>query len=425
MKNRYTQCLDALSSIYIDGKYIAQAIEPYMSDSNASIITKVVYGVVENDIQLDYIINQLVKKVKDIPVRIVLKIGAYSLGHLDNIPDYAIVNDCVNLVKSVGFGSASGLVNAVLKKISTRAYNMPKVGDKDYLSVTYSIPQWLVDRLVIDYGETVVSILSSDKIPSTVRVNRLKSTDTEFRSLMDNNNIRYLETVLPNCFAVDYKALNKNKSIRALCVPQGLSSMLVIDSFDCQPDMIALDCCAAPGGKSIYLAEKLTNGHVESWDIHPHRVKLIEDYSKSVGATNVIAKVQDSTIVDPTLFDKFDLVLCDVPCSGIGTMLSKPDVLLNRKEEDIDSLNAIQFKILEVCSQYVKEGGQLIYSTCSILKDENERIVSRFLDGHKDYAISPITLPVESIEGIGNTLLPDISRTDGFYIARINRCKIH
>lgn len=412
---KYYDSYKILSDLY-NGKYLSQAMENLPAE-NGGFITRVVYGCLEKDIFLDYIIKQLVPKMKDKKLEIVLKIGTYSLLFMDNLPDYSIVNDCVELTRKVGLSSAAGLTNAVLKKVSKGEYRKPAESN---LSAIYSKPQWFINMLTKDYGkEFVKTLFSCDyKNKTTVRINRQTTNDQAFKEQLKALKIPFTSTVLDNALEVDYSRLLKEKSLQDKCTPQTLSSMMVVDCFDIKGNEQALDCCAAPGGKSVYLAEKLTNGQVYSWDIHPHRVELIKKYANRMKANNILAEVVDSQVYQEKYKEKFDLVLCDVPCSGTGTFYSKPDIFLNRKSGDIAELNELQYAIVSNCSKYLKRGAQLIYSTCSILKAENQGIMQKFLADNPNFRVDLPDIK-GCIKDNGINLFPSTTDTDGFYIMRL------
>ncbi len=391
---------------------------------NKAIVTKIVYGVIEEEIKDQYIIDQLAKKVKDLPVKIILKIGTYCLLNLDNIPNYAVVNECVKLTKKYRVSSASGLVNAVLKKISQKEYKLPVKNDKlKYLSITYSKPLWFIEKLLQDYDFDFVEALVSCKLKplTTVRVNTGKIKTSLFKTMLKNAGVDYQETFFDDALAVDYKKLVNIQNMLGMYTIQNLGSMIVCKTATINSGDKILDCCAAPGGKSVYLALLNNEGSVESWDIHPHRVELIKKYAQGQGVTNISAKVYDATVIDQDKIGAYDIVVCDVPCSGLGVFGSKPDILLNKKLEDIKELSLIQSKILQTCSNYVKSGGQLIYSTCTITKDENQNVIKDFLASNADFAVD--MTDTEKFNYIrdeyGLTTYPHVSGIDGFFVSRM------
>ena len=428
MKNYLQVCFNTLNNIYKDGAYSNIELNKQLSNvkQDKAIITKVVYGTIENDIKLEYIIKSLAPKVKDLPVKIILKMGGYMILDL-NVPDYAIVNECVKLTKSVGFTSASGLVNAVLKKIVNKDFELPKkeVNFSKYLSINYSKPEWFVKMLIADYGKDMAEGIISTKLEDTtsIRVNTARISEAKFKALLKGNSIEYKDTPIGNVLHVDYSKLNGCDKLNGLYTVQNMGSIMICDSAQVQDKSKVLDVCAAPGGKTMYLASLNLNGTVEAWDLHEHRVALVEKYRDRMGLTNVTAKVCDASKFNQAYVQKYDLVICDVPCSGLGVVNSKPDILLGKTAESFAELPEIQYQILDNCSNYVKLGGAIVYSTCTINKKENSEVIKRFLENHKDFKVDfvkPKYIDV-LVDDYGYTTLANISGIEGFYFARLIR----
>ncbi len=427
MKNYLQVCFNALNNIYKNGAYSNIELNKQLSNikGDKQLITKIVYGTIENDIKLEYIIKSLAPKVKDLPVKIVLKIGGYMATELST-PPYAIVNECVKLTKVIGFTSASGLVNAVLKKIINKEYSMPDEKNfVKYLSITYSKPEWFVKMIIRDYGKEMAKDFLATKLDdsTTIRVNTAKISEAEFKSLLKGQNIAFTDTPIGNVLNVEYSKLNGCDKLNGLYTVQNIGSIMICDSSEVQDGSKILDVCAAPGGKTIYLATLNPNGTVEAWDLHEHRVALVEKYRDRMGLNNVTAKVCDASKEVKACIQKYDLVMCDVPCSGLGVVNSKPDILLGKTEESFADLPEIQYSILDNCSKYVKLGGTIIYSTCTINKKENEEVIKRFLENHKDFKVDykkPKYIDVLAGD-YGYTTLANISKTEGFFFARLIR----
>ncbi len=428
MKNYLQVCFNALNNIYKEGAYSNIELNKQLNSikQDKALITKIVYGTIENDIKLEYIIKFLAPKVKDLPVKIVLKMGSYMALDLST-PPYAIVNECVRLTKAVGFSSASGLVNAVLKKVVNKEYDLPKKENNysRYLSINYSKPEWFVKMLIRDYGKEMTESLLATKLDNTttIRVNTAKISEAEFKALLKSSDIEYQDTPIGNVLNVEYSKLNGCEKLNGLYTVQNIGSIMICDSAGVQDKSEILDVCAAPGGKTMYLASLNLNGTVEAWDLHEHRVALVEKYRDRMGLTNVTAKVCDASKFVQSCVQKYDLVMCDVPCSGLGVVNSKPDILLGKDEHSFDELPEIQYQILSNCSNYVKLGGTLIYSTCTINKKENSEVIKRFLDEHKDFKVD-FTKPkyIEVLaDDYGYTTLANISGIEGFYFARLIR----
>ena len=258
---------------------------------------------------------------------------------------------------------------------------------------------------------------------TTIRVNTAKISEAEFKSLLKGQNIAFTDTPIGNVLNVEYSKLNGCDKLNGLYTVQNIGSIMICDSSEVQDGSNILDVCAAPGGKTIYLATLNPNGTVEAWDLHEHRVALVEKYRDRMGLNNVTAKVCDASKEVKACIQKYDLVMCDVPCSGLGVVNSKPDILLGKTEESFADLPEIQYSILDNCSKYVKLGGTIIYSTCTINKKENEEVIKRFLENHKDFKVDykkPKYIDVLAGE-YGYTTLANISKTEGFFFARLIR----
>lgn len=429
MGNYLNVCYKALHSIYKDGAYSNLEVNKQLSNTNIKqdkdLITKIVYGTVENDIKLEYIIKSLAPKVKDLPVKIVLKMGIYMALDL-NIPSYAVVNENVKLIKSVGVSSASGLVNAVLKKVVNNEYSLPSERNlKKYLSIQYSKPEWFVEMIMSQYGKAFAKDFFAKKLnpTTTIRVNTAKISESEFKALLKNLNIAYSDTFLGNVLEVDYKKLNGVERLLGLYTVQNIGSIIICDTAEIKDGSKVLDTCSAPGGKTMYIASINKQGIVDAWDLHPHRVELVEKYKQRMQITNVNVSQKDATILNKASIKAYDTVICDVPCSGLGVIYSKPDILISKATEDIDSLPELQYKILSTSSEYVALGGALVYSTCTVNKKENEEVVKKFLAEHKDFKID-YKLPkgIDVVDsGFGFTTMPNVSGIEGFFVSRMIR----
>ena len=427
MINALNSAYECLSSIYREKSFSSITLNEILnktSKDDKKLVTKIVYGVLDKDIELDYIINKFTSNVKP-AILPILKIGTYCLKYL-SIPDYALVNECVNLTKKIGKSGISGFVNAVLKNIakniSAEKIEYPKNFDEN-LSIRYSYPIWAVKMIVNDYGkeeaEKIISYCPKHNL-THVRINKKLTNCIKFKELLEKNNIKYIDSELEDAFYVEGMA-EKIKS--DLYTVQSASSMLVCKSVGLRDGEKLLDVCAAPGGKSVYLAS-VSNVEVVACDVHPHRLKLVESYAKRMGETIKVC-LSDATVFSAKFEGKFDKVLCDVPCSGFGVLESKPDIKLFRTENDISALSGLQLKILSNCSRYVKIGGSLIYSTCTIFKKENEDVVKKFLEQNNSFEYEDvITEPrVEKNSNGYIQFLPYKHEVDGFFIAKLKRIK--
>ena len=400
-----------------------------LDEKDIGLISELVYGVTTWRLTLDEIIKKYSKiKLKKISPWIIniLRMGIYQIIFLDKIPKSAAVNESVNLAKRYGHSSSSNFVNAILRKVEKTDYDdfFEIEDDIDRISKTTSMPQWIVEELVKENGIKIAEQIcknSNLKPNITIRVNRLKIAKKELIQKLEQKGIECKEPENEEMNTQDFLILSKVKNIENLqefkdgfFTIQDLSAGQAAKILDPRPVEMVLDACSAPGGKTTYLAELMENkGKIKAWDIHEHRTKLVEQNANRLGINIIETQVKDATQYDKNLDEKFDKILLDVPCLGIGVIKRKPDIKWQRKPEDIEEITLIQRKILENCSKYLKKGGTLVYSTCSILKEENEEIVIKFLSENKQFEIDG--------ENMVN-ILPNKEK-DGFFICKIYRKK--
>lgn len=398
-----------------------------LDEKDIGLISELVYGVTTWRLTLDEIIKKYSKiKLKKISPWIIniLRMGIYQIIFLDKIPKSAAVNESVNLAKRYGHSSSSNFVNAILRKVEKTDYDdfFEIEDDIDRISKTTSMPKWIVEELVKENGIKIAEQIcknSNLKPNITIRVNRLKIAKKELIQKLEQKGIECKEPENEEMNTQDFLILSKVKNIENLqefkdgfFTVQDLSAGQTAKILDPRPGEMVLDACSAPGGKTTYLAELMENkGKIKAWDIHEHRTKLVEQNANRLGINIIETQVKDATQYDKSLDEKFDKILLDVPCLGIGVIKRKPDIKWQRKPEDIEEITLIQRKILENCSKYLKKGGTLVYSTCSILKEENEEIVMKFLSENKQFEIDG--------ENMVN-ILPNKEK-DGFFICKIYR----
>lgn len=400
MNNPLTDPYLVLSKIYSGGKYLKQAIkETPLDPVNKAASVKIIYGVLEKDVYLDYIIGANAERSPKTAVKIILKIALYMLEFLHK-HDYMVVDYAVELAKKAGKSGAAGFINAFL-----RSYKLPPMPENitERISVESSAPLWLVKKLRRSYKSECAQILSAKSQGVCVRFVRgsekyltAPHMQTPFKDVYIFKNFVLDE----GFYAGDYTV-------------QSVGSVAICTAI-CGGERL-LDGCAAPGGKSVLLSRKFKE--VISCDIHAHRVGLIEEYARRMGVENVRAVQADSSVYNAEFEEKFDAVLCDAPCSGTGVINENPDIKLFRKESDIASLAKIQLSILNNLSRYVKSGGTLYYSTCSVLPEENDSVAHDFLQLHPEYALNIPDSPLEHrTTGYGIQFLPHISLGAGFYL---------
>lgn len=386
----------------------------------APFVTALVYGVLERKITLDYILSAfLTKPIRKLRPEVLtaLRMGAYQIHFMDKVPTSAAVNESVKLVKNNGCAYAAGLVNSVLRKVANTEVIYPDKTDfVQYLSIRYSCPNALVQHYINGYGEkNAEGILSSSlgAVPTVLRVNTLKTDTAHLQDALTeegfSTEIGKTENTLTvtGGGAIEQSIAYQN----GLFHVQDTASALCVQALQAKAGQKVIDVCAAPGGKTFTLAQMMENqGEILSFDLHAHRVRLIETGAARLGLSIVKARVQDASVFVPTLENTADRVLCDVPCSGLGTIRRKPEIRY-KDLEFIDNLTQLQYNILVNASKYLKSGGVLVYSTCTLNRAENDAICDRFLQENPDF---------EKLEAY-TTLLPHKDGTDGFFFARLGR----
>ena len=400
MTNPLTDPYFVLTKVYTGGKFIKQALaETVVEPLNKARTVAICYGVLEKDAYLSYIIAGNVKSSPKAAVKLILKIALYMLEFMGK-HDYMVVDSAVELTKKLGKSGAAGFVNGFL-----RSYKVPDLPENPTkaLAIKCSVPLWLAKRVKRSYKGEAEKILSAPSSGLCVRFERGAEKylgKTHINTPFDG------AYIFPN-FVRDegfFKGDYTFQSVGSIAIGAAIS-----------PCERILDACAAPGGKSVLLSEKCRK--VVAFELHSHRTELIREYARRMGADNVTAITADSTVFNPEYENAFDAVLCDCPCSGTGVINENPDIKLNRKEEDIAGLVGIQAAILDNCSRYVKSGGKLYYSTCSILPEENDSAAVGFLQRHPEYALSALTSPLEHVKtAYGLQFLPHISLGAGFYL---------
>lgn len=413
MANYLFSSYNALSKIFKEGAYVSDAVyKEIEGDENADIIYRIVMGVLEKNNELDFKLSKLVDKRPKSAICIVLKQGIYCLDYMDSLPDYAVVNNSVDLAKTINKGAYKGFVNVVLKRAATEKISLPD-GDGAYaLSIRYGYPEWAINKIFSEYGrEKGKEIVAAQKRGGThVRTNGLIYSDEKFERDLENAGYKFEKT--KTGYYVSMNPLLKKLFIEGRITYQSLTSTYAALALDVKDGQNVLDVCSAPGGKAIFVAEKKPTANVVACDIHPHRVELIGAYARRMHVKNVTPTLFDGTAFNKEWEGHFDRVLCDVPCSAMGVVKKQPDVLLNRNENDIAALKKVQYSILDNAKNYVKRGGLLVYSTCTIFKEENDDNVEEFLKNNKDFEKYPS-------EFDGQYLPCDTH--DGFFIRRLRR----
>ena len=401
-----------LNKVYSEGAYLKQAISGVPVDPyNRSAVTKICYGTLDRDILLSYWISELCEKSPKLAVRTVLKISMYCIKFLGKAP-YAVTDTAVELLNKLGKKGVSGFVNAVLRKFVAAEIPLPDEKIKK-LSLTYDFPEFAVEKLLEQYGEDkAVSIMSAPAEKTCLRFNGIGGEE-----YLAEKGIIFDKTPYENVFFADKFTRNDDYD-KGMYTFQSIGSVAICDVVSGGENL--LDACAAPGGKSVLLSRKFKK--VVSTELHAHRAELIKEYAKRMRADNIEVFVADASSFNPDFEEKFDAVLCDVPCSGFGVVKSNPDIKIKKTSETIDELKRIQKSILSVCSRYVRRGGALYYSTCTYFKEECDEVVKEFLNENSGFTtrIISVKIPYNKTD-FGYQMLPDISFGAGFYISALGR----
>ena len=416
------------------GQYTNLALDAALKKSNLSapdkaLTTILVYGVTERRLTLDYLADALSSRPMeslDGTVRNLVRMGLYQLRYLDRIPAHAAVSETVSLAPR----RARGFVNAVLREYTRRGNDVPfpdRAADPyHYLSVTYSIPVPLCKKLTEIFGtERAESVMEAfgHAPPVTLRVNTLKISPEQFFSELCALGYRVhgfdaLDTALR---VSDFVPSGSPQLALGQAFVQDLASQICVEVLDAQPGDFVIDACACPGSKTFGTAIKMRNeGKILACDLHQSKLSLILSGAERLGISIIEVRERDARAHDPALVNKADRVLCDVPCSGFGVLAKKPEIRY-KDLSDAAALPDIQFAILESCCKYVKDGGVLVYSTCTIFPEENEQNMQKFLRKHPEFVAEDFCVGNICSESGMLTLTPDVHGTDGFFIAKLRK----
>lgn len=407
-----------------DGQYshiaLNQVLEKYqyLDKSDRAFITRVTEGTLERMIELDYITDQFskvkVKKMKPV-IRAIVRSAVYQLKYMDSVPDSAVCNEAVKLAVSRGFGGLRGFVNGVLRSIARNldSVQYPPEGTKEYLSVRYSMPPWILEQWLAWYTpEQVEQMLRNflEEKPTSIRCNLHQISREDLKRKLAGEGVKAEEVPeLPCALLISgYDYLGALPSFQEGDFQvQDISSMLVAERANPREGDYIIDVCAAPGGKALHLADKLRGtGMVQARDISDYKVGLIWDNIRRAGMENIEAVRWDATVLDEESVEKADIVIADLPCSGLGVLGRKSDLKYRMTREGEKELAALQRQILSQVWRYVKPGGKLIYSTCTINREENEENAAWFQAEYPEFRLVS-----------EEQLLPGQQAGDGFYIA--------
>ena len=408
-----------------------QTIEKYKIDAkDRGLLTELTYGTLQHKLTLDYYLEPFIKGKIDIWVRWLLRLSLYQMHYLSKIPAHAAVNEAVEIAKRRGHKGIASLVNGVLRSIlRVGVRSLDEIEDEvERLAVATSHPQWLVERWVKSYGfEKTREMLEENNIPpaQTARVNLTKATVEEVLTTLEREGVKAKRSeYVPECiYLLSGQAARTGAFRNGLITIQDESSMLPATVLNPRSGMKVLDMCAAPGGKTTHMAEKMNNeGSILATDLHPKKLDLIEENTARLGLTIVqTAPIDGRQAADYLKAEEYDAILVDAPCSGLGVMRRKPDIKYTKREEDLQSLQTIQLNILKNAVQLLKVGGKLVYSTCTVDKEENEGTVKAFLANHpKMEAVTLENLPEQLMtkqqDGMLQVFPQDIG-SDGFFVA--------
>lgn len=424
---------DVLKKMSASGQFSNIAIDRALNvsglgESDKGLFTAIVMGVVERRITLDFFIDRLAAEPSriDADTRIILRIGIYQLEFFDRIPEYAAINETVDLAPR----RTKGFVNAILRSYLRKRGSI-ELPDKDtdrveYLSVKYSFPKPLCQRFLNIFGlERTCEIFESynQTPPMTVRVNTLKISREEYAAMLDSAGIKYQLTKNSphgiNTFGVSFAALPG--ADEGYFFIQDEASQICVEAAGTKAGDFVIDCCSCPGSKSFGMAINMQNmGKMLSCDLHKSKLSLVSAGAERLGIDIISVREADARHFDESLYQSADVLLCDAPCSGFGVMAKKPEIRYKDLSES-DKLPKIQSDILENVSKYVKVGGVLLYSTCTVFPEENCSVVSSFLENHPEFVAEDFCVGQLCSEGGMLSLSPDLHKTDGFFIAKLRR----
>ncbi len=441
--------LDILMQVMEQGDFchitINQALKKYqyLEKQERSFIKRTAEGTIEEQIYLDYVINKFssiaVKKMKPV-IRNILRMAVYQIIFMDSVPNSAACDEAVKLTKKRGFFTLKGFVNGLLRNIDRHLIEIELPAKKEdvtyYYSIKYSMPEWLVKKWIKSYGEEQTDNMLSEFLKESkvsVRCNTSLKSEEAIRRMLEEENVicEPADIGVPAYYISEYDYIESLSAFREGYIQvQDISSMLVGKIADPAQDNYVIDVCAAPGGKSLHIADLLKDtGCVEARDLTMQKVMLIKENIERCHANNVVAVVKDALELDETAIDKADIVICDLPCSGLGIIGRKADIKYKVDEEKIEQLANLQREILKVVQNYVKPGGCLIFSTCTVNQTENDENV-RWFEENYGFELESIEeyLPEKFRNRTGDRgyiqIFPKAGENDGFFISKFRRKKV-
>ncbi|MFK2824947.1 16S rRNA (cytosine(967)-C(5))-methyltransferase RsmB [Bacillus sp. B190/17] len=431
--------LDLLEAVEKNQSYsnllLHSAIEKHdLPGRDAGLLTEITYGTIQRKLTLDFYLAPFIKKKLEPWVRQLLRLSLYQMVYLDKVPERAVIHEAVEIAKKRGHKGIAGLVNGILRSVQRndlRSFEAIK-DEAERISVETSHPLWLVKRWLRQFGAEKTKEMCAMNLTApmqTIRVNETKASREEvLQRLWEEGFEAEPSDVLPEGIRIlKGNAARSNVFESGLATIQDESSMIVAYALDAQPGEVILDACAAPGGKTTHIAEKLNNsGVVTALDLHEHKIKLIRQNADRLGLTNIEAKAWDSRKAEEMFEpESFDRILVDAPCSGLGVLRRKPDIKYVKEEKDLSALQTIQLAILSAAAPLLKGGGVLVYSTCTADVEENEGTVKKFLETHTDFEPEVLTSLPPVIQTMADNhmlqVLPQDFGGDGFFISKLRK----
>lgn len=423
-----------LTDIEKDDTYLQLALKKELDTlevKDKGFANELIYGTIKWRLRLDYVLDQFsktpVKKMKPF-IRQLMRMSVYQILFLDKVPASAAINEAVKIMHKRKMSNLSGFVNGVLRNIDRNKSEITYPN----LSVYYSIPEWIITRWMKYYGEMETKAICeslSQRARVCIRINNLKTTKDKVKALLSEEGITVLEEgFLPESLYIHApNGIHHSPSFKAgLWTVQDESAMLVGHVLGPEKGDGILDVCSAPGGKTVHLAELMQNeGHIIGADVHEHKIELIEKNAKRLGASIVEGKLQDGMLINEDWKEKFDKILLDAPCSGLGIIKRKPDIRYAKDETAIRDINNIQRKLLKNAINYLKKDGILVYSTCTLTQEENQNMVEYALSLGLQFDAIPYDMPACLKPYIKDNayieILPHVTDTDGFFMARFRK----
>lgn len=420
MVNARETAMKVIYDVEFNGAYSNMALKKALNNSDfaqqdKALITSLVYGVIDKKITLDYAISKFSKlRLKKISkfILIILRMGIYQIMFMDKIPQSAAVNESVKLAKRYGHSASAGFVNGILRNVSRTKIEYPS-DKKEYLSVKYSFPIWLCEKWISGFGykfteELLAAFTREPEL--NIRPNTLKTTAQELIIKLEEKGIK-AEIKDDYIVSDGYDISTDELYTGGYYTVQDAAAMQAAKILAPKSGETVIDMCSAPGGKTTHMAELMRNqGKIYAFDVHEHKIELIKKNAERLGITIIYPMLSDGCILNAEYLEKADKILCDVPCSGLGIIRRKPEIKWNREQNN--NLPQIQRKILDNAAQYLKIGGEIVYSTCTIEREENETVTNGFTAANGNF---------EKL--YEKTFYPHIDNTDGFYICKMKRIK--